>query len=206
MKKNLLFLVLILMHAATFPCMGQAIVKYRIFCKDVSKISISTKKTISKYDKDILSVNVYRNRVEITSEKFDWTFIFSNGSHSTQKELLNIEGNTKSNGRIEVFTKGRCSGLGYIRNNKNDKGIRILPLLQVIFPNGYYYNFNVNDGEIFDNKRKMWIKGKALEVSDYKDDKIWQRLRKDMGKFCNNMVEYDLSERLNLGGDDPWKQ
>lgn len=105
-------------------------------------------------------------------------------------------------GIYDVFFNSHNHSLSYLRTKKH----LLKPLLQIVLDDGYYYNFNVAYGEIFDKKDSKWVLGQAAAVTSYENDKVRRRLRMDLGELCPDF-EYELEERIKLeDDDDPWKQ
>ncbi len=203
MKKRCLSLLLVtfILSVITESAWGQVTTKYKIYCISINKKRDSDHKIIEEYKHDVLHVNVYANKVVITSDLFNWTFRFSAGNH-IQQTVTPMSKFGKKKAINDIFFMSRDVFIGYTRNKEVYK---IAPLVQICLGDGFYYNFNVLYGEIYDKKNSKWVRGEASQVTNYENDKVWARLRKDLGKLCPDF-EYELSERINLGGDDPWMQ
>lgn len=204
MKKNLkLFLLIAMVLAPVNFCIGQALVKYKIYCSDVNKRSETTGKILVEYEKDIITVSVYNNKVTMTSEKFGKTIQFNNYCRHIKEKVTLPSKFGNDPGYQDIFFNSREKFISYSRTKKD----RLLQtLLQVQFDNdNCYYNFNVAYGEIYDKSNNKWVIGHVAGKS-YENDKVRTRLRKDLGELCSDF-EYELHERLAIGDDyDPWDQ
>lgn len=205
MKKNKFTLLIFaaLLWGNTRPIIGQVITKYKIYCTDVYKNNESSNKIVEEHDEDVLYVNVYNNRVIISSEAFGIKIQFSGDCwHVKEKTKVRIEKGSEENGINDVFCSPNSQAIGYRRT----RDLPVKPLLTIVIQDGYYYNFNITHGEIFDKKTRKWIMGKAETASNYIVDQVRRRLRKDLGELCPDF-EYELDERIKLeDDDDPWNQ
>lgn len=197
-------LIAIMVLAPVNICVGQALVKYKIHCSDVNKRSETTDKIIVEYEKDILTVNVYKNRVTLSSEKFDKTIQFNNYCRHIKDNniVFEDEHGREIKGIRDIFYSSYNHFILYTRAKES----LVKPALLLYVKDGYYYNFNISYGEIYDPTTKKWIIGNAAVASSYENDKVRTRLRKDLGELCSDF-EYELHERLAIGDDyDPWDQ
>jgi hypothetical protein len=202
-KLKFVLLIAIMTLIPSNICFGQALVKYKIHCTDVNKRSLSTHDVLVEYDEDILTVNVYKNKITLTSEKFGKTIQFNNYCRHTKEKVTLSSKFGNDPGYNDIFFNSREEWISYSRTKK----ARLLQsLMQVQFSNNNcYYNFNVAYGEIFDKVNNKWVIG-HVAGKNYENDKVRNRLRKDLGELCSDF-EYELHERLAIGDDyDPWDQ
>ena len=203
MKTTILFKAL-LMNILLFGYSNMAlcqITKYRIHTKRTIKGDFESGKTMSKSEEDVVMVNVYYDRTVIKPQNQGWSITLMNKCvYHTDKWNENgatmIQEAFLDNNKPEI-------GLSYIRNIKASRECAVLQIYRAEQGKGVYYSFAAYFGEIWDNKQNKWVSGKSV-LFDYSEDQIRQRLRKDIGRFCPNF-DYELSERVDLGGD-PWKQ
>ena len=199
-KKLILVLLIAIMELVPLNCVGQDLVKYKIYCSDVNKRSLTTNKIIVEYGKDVLTVIAYKNKVAITSEKFGKTIQFNNYCrHRLEKTSLSSKFENDP-GIQDIFYNSREYFVSYSRTKKARP---LQTLLQIQFDNDYYYNFNVGYAKIYDKINDKWVMGHVVSKS-YEDDKVRNRLRLDLGILCPDF-EFESYETIDLI-NDPWKQ
>lgn len=205
------FLLLFVFACFTYMSYGQflrgafakmlASSKFRIYCVDVNKRVFDGGKIVSEYPDDVITIKVYsnsdENEVVVTSETFGFTKTFKGEWYFLKNNIPMTTSEKSVNCLQECYATGSKTFLSYTRALEG----LVMPMFQICTGDGYYYNFNVKYGEVYDSKTEKWVYGSVI-TEDPENDKVRMKLRREIGCKCADFDE-TLSDRLSIGSD-PW--
>lgn len=153
---------------------------------------------LSEHEKDVITITIYSNKVLIESETFGWALNYSGKwEYEERKSICTTEKGEQFESISDYYFCDQ-KYIAYLRSNEKKV---VQPLMQINPNNGYFYNFNVVYGELYDFKTNKWIYGAAGLATNKEKDKVYMKLRATIGRhFCSNFIP-SLADDLHFGND-----